>query len=164
MRVVPQGLAVILLSFVVAAPAAARTDEVAQLTLEWPAAGTLTAPFGEARGGHSHHPGVDIGTLHSLDVRAAAPGRVVKVGWQYGYEGYGTIVEVALGSGFTALYAHLADARVRVGQDVVTGQQLGLAGCTGWCTGTHLHFELRLFGQPVDPIRLFTALGYNRSF
>jgi murein DD-endopeptidase MepM/ murein hydrolase activator NlpD len=152
-----------LLALVVVGSASARTDEAKHLALEWPAAGTLTAPFAEARSSHSH-PGVDIGILHSLDVRAAAPGRVIKVGWPYGYEGYGTVVEVALGGGFTALYAHLADARVHVGQELVTGQHLGVAGCTGWCTGTHLHFELRLFGQAVDPMRLFTGLGYNRAF
>jgi murein DD-endopeptidase MepM/ murein hydrolase activator NlpD len=157
------GVLALVFALVVVARAGARTDEPTQLAFEWPAAGTLTSPYGEARGGH-FHPGLDIGILRSLDVRAAAAGRVVKVGYVGGYEGYGNVVEVALGSGFTALYAHLADARVHVGEKLVTGQQLGLAGCTGWCTGTHLHFELRLFGQPVDPMRLFTALGYNRSF
>jgi murein DD-endopeptidase MepM/ murein hydrolase activator NlpD len=68
-----------------------------------------------------------------------------------GYEGYGTIVLVA-GEGFETLYAHLARARVRVGEWVVAGERIGLAGCTGACTGTHLHFELRLDGIAVDPV------------
>jgi hypothetical protein len=50
------------------------------------------------------------------------------------------------------LYAHLAGWRVKVGDDVVPGQRIGTAGCTGWCTGTHLHFELRHRGLPVNPL------------
>jgi len=86
-------------------------------------------------------------------VRAAEPGRVVAVGTPRGFEGYGHLVKVSLGSGWVALYAHLASWRVRVGEQVSAGQRLGTAGCTGWCTGTHLHFELRHFGLPVDPLR-----------
>jgi murein DD-endopeptidase MepM/ murein hydrolase activator NlpD len=114
----------------------------------WPALGTITAPFGDGRG----HPGVDIGMLRSLDVRAAQPGRVLAVGETTGFEGYGNIVEVAVGQGYVALYAHLAAWRVRIGEEVFAGQRLGTAGCTGWCTGTHLHFELRRDGTPVDPL------------
>jgi murein DD-endopeptidase MepM/ murein hydrolase activator NlpD len=85
-------------------------------------------------------------------VRAAEPGRVIAVGERQGYEGYGNVVQVALGRGYTALYAHLADWRVRVGDEVEAGQRIGTAGCTGWCSGTHLHFELRLQGVPVNPL------------
>ena len=113
----------------------------------WPALGTVTTPFG------SGHPGIDIGILRSLTVRAAQPGVVVRVGQPRGYEGYGNIVEVSDGRGFTTLYAHLAGWRVRVGERVWPGQVIGTAGCTGWCTGTHLHFEMRLRGRAVDPLR-----------
>src|ERR671933_608363 len=51
----------------------------------------------------------------------------------------------------TLLYAHLAAPSVYRGNWVVTGQRLGTAGCTGWCTGTHLHFEFRYRGTPRDP-------------
>jgi murein DD-endopeptidase MepM/ murein hydrolase activator NlpD len=98
-------------------------------------------------------PGIDIGILRSSAVRAAEPGRVVAVGERRGFEGYGNLVKVSLGNGWVALYAHLAGWRVRVGEEVAAGQRLGTAGCTGWCTGTHLHFELRHFGRPVDPLR-----------
>ena len=121
----------------------------------WPAAGTVTSPFGDDSG--RWHPGIDIGILRSLTVRAAQPGRVLAVGPQTGFEGYGNVVEVALGDGYVALYAHLADWQVRTGQQVATGQHLGTAGCTGSCTGTHLHFELRHHGQPVNPLRFFRA-------
>ena len=117
----------------------------------WPAQGTVTSPFGEDAG--RWHPGIDIGILRSSAVRAAEPGRVVAAGTPRGFEGYGNMVEVALGSGWVALYAHLADWRVHVGDQIVAGQRLGTAGCTGWCTGTHLHFELRRLGRPVDPLR-----------
>jgi len=117
----------------------------------WPAQGTITTPFG------SGHPGIDIGMLRSLAVRAAQPGTVVAVGQPRGFEGYGNVVEVADGRGFTSLYAHLSGWRVRVGELVAQGQRLGTAGCTGWCTGTHLHFELRYDGIPVDPTFLMVG-------
>jgi murein DD-endopeptidase MepM/ murein hydrolase activator NlpD len=84
---------------------------------------------------------------------------VIAVGEQRGYEGYGNVVQVAVGHGYTALYAHLAGWRVRVGDLVEAGQRLGTAGCTGSCSGTHLHFELRLRGQPVDPLRFRLVEG-----
>ena len=117
----------------------------------WPAQGTVTSPFGDDGG--RWHPGIDIGILRSLAVRAAEPGRVVAVGTPRGFEGYGNLVKVSLSGGWVALYAHLASWRVHVGEQVSTGERLGTAGCTGWCTGTHLHFELRHFGLPVDPLR-----------
>ena len=80
----------------------------------WPAAGTVTSPFGDDAG--RRHPGIDIGILRSLAVRSAERGRVVAVGERYGYEGYGNVVQVAVGDGYTALYAHLAGWRVRVGR------------------------------------------------
>ncbi len=131
----------------------ARTDSPHQLALDWPAQGTVTSQFGYDGG--RPHSGIDIGILGSLDVRAAAPGRVTAVGYQTGYEGYGNVVLVDVGRPFSTLYAHLAQATVRVGQLVVAGQRLGIAGCTGWCTGTHLHFELRRKGADVDPTALF---------
>lgn len=127
----------------------------------WPADGTVTSPFGYDGG--RHHPGVDIGMLRSLAVRAAQPGRVVAVGAPSGFEGYGNLVEVQLGGGYDALYAHLADWRVQVGERVAAGQLLGTAGCTGWCSGTHLHFELRFRGTAVDPLRYRRAPRPQKS-
>ena len=62
-------------------------------------------------------------------------------------------MKVSLGGGWVALYAHLAGWRVRVGEQVSAGQRLGTAGCTGSCTGTQLHFELRHLGLAVNPLR-----------
>lgn len=88
---------------------------------------------------------------------------MVSVGERRGYEGYGNVVEIALGRGFTALYAHLAGWRVRVGGSVHAGQRIGTAGCTGSCSGTHLHFELRLRGRAVNPMRFRQYRGVRRS-
>jgi murein DD-endopeptidase MepM/ murein hydrolase activator NlpD len=115
----------------------------------WPARGTITTPF--FPGGH---PGIDIGILRSLTVRAAAAGVVTNVGEPRGFEGYGRIVKVDVGGGYSTLYAHLARYRVRMGERVSAGEPLGVAGCTGWCTGTHLHFEVRLDGRSVSPFRI----------
>jgi murein DD-endopeptidase MepM/ murein hydrolase activator NlpD len=125
-----------------------------------PAQGTITSPFGHD--GARWHPGIDIGILRSLSVRAAVPGRVVHVGQVRGYEGYGNVV-IVRSRGYQELYGHLAAWRVRVGQLVVPGQHIATAGCTGWCTGTHLHFEVRKQGTAVSPfatlLRSFAAPG-----
>lgn len=147
-------LALLLVFALARAPLAAPPPPVPTWSI-WPATGTITSPFGYDAG--RRHPGIDIGMLRSLTVRAAQPGRVVAVGTPAGFEGYGNLVEVRLGGGYDALYAHLADWHVRVGDRVVPGQRLGTAGCTGWCSGTHLHFELRLRGSPVNPLRFRRA-------
>ena len=94
---------------------------------------------------------IDVGILRSLDVHAATSGVVTAAGWLTGYEGYGNVVTVDVGGGYSLLYAHLSRATVAPGQWVAAGDPIGEAGCTGSCTGTHLHFELREHGVPVDP-------------
>jgi murein DD-endopeptidase MepM/ murein hydrolase activator NlpD len=148
LRLVAAGLA----ALSCAAPAAAHTDGGRGLFLVWPATGTVTRGFGYD--GAEWHPGIDIGLLQSLDVTAAAPGVVPAVGYVPQYDGYGEIVLVDVGGGLEALYAHLASTAVQVGERVETGSALGQAGCTGWCTGTHLHFELREAGVAFDPAPL----------
>ena len=125
--------------------------QAAPTAFVWPANGTITSPFGDDNG--RWHPGIDIGILRSLTVRAAAPGRVVLVGTPRGYEGYGNLVAVDVGGGYLTIYAHLARWRVRAGQEVSAARPIGIAGCTGWCTGTHLHFEVRYRGNAVNPMR-----------
>jgi murein DD-endopeptidase MepM/ murein hydrolase activator NlpD len=67
------------------------------------------------------------------------------------------VVVVAIQDGFSTLYAHLSRPLVKPGDAVLPGQLIGIAGCTGWCTGTHLHFELRYRGVPTDPTPLMVA-------
>lgn len=140
---------------ILVAPAGAHTDSGTGLALVWPASGTVTRGFGWDGG--EFHEGIDIGTLLSLDVTAAAPGVVEAVGETPHYEGYGNIVLVDMGDGLEALYAHLSEPLVKPGDVVDTGQKIGLAGCTGYCTGTHLHFELRQDGAAFDPAPLLPA-------
>jgi murein DD-endopeptidase MepM/ murein hydrolase activator NlpD len=144
--------------------ASARVADGAGLGFLWPADGIVSSPFGPRAGGF--HPGIDIGSLRDLTVRAASSGRVAAVGAVVGYEGYGNVVVLDVGGGFTTIYAHLARATARVGSLVSRGETIGIAGCTGWCDGTHLHFELRDRGRPIDPISLFgpaMPLGYTPS-
>ena len=142
-------------ALICAAPAGAHTDTGTGLSLVWPASGTVTRGFGWDGG--EFHEGIDIGILRSLDVTAAAPGVVEAVGETPHFEGYGNIVLVDLGDGIEALYAHLSEMGVKPGDTVETGQKLGVAGCTGYCTGTHLHFELREDGTAFDPAPLLPA-------
>jgi murein DD-endopeptidase MepM/ murein hydrolase activator NlpD len=144
-------------AMVCAGPAAAHTDGGWGLTLAWPAQGTVTRGFGWDATMSEWHSGVDIGSLRSLDVVAAAPGVVEASGYAYGYEGYGKIVLVDLGGGLEALYGHLESVAVSVGAQVAVGEHLGEAGCTGYCTGTHLHFEVRQGGVAIDPTPLLPA-------
>ncbi|MGH3049457.1 MAG: M23 family metallopeptidase, partial [Gaiellaceae bacterium] len=126
---------------------AQQTHQAAQrrasdaLTFEWPAQGAITTPFIQTPS--FHHDGIDIGSLRSTAIVAAHDGRVVHVGYTAGFEGYGQIVDVDVAPGVETLYAHLSAMDVRVGDEVKAGQRLGTAGCTGICTGTHLHFEVR---------------------
>jgi len=150
-------LCALLVILFLASPASAVPDgpievyleHLGPLTLEWPADGVLTSPYGP-RWGRMHY-GIDIGTLSSLDLRAATSGTVTGAGYLTGFGGYGNVVTVDVGAGYSLLYAHLSRASVVPGQWVTAGEPIGEAGCTGFCTGTHLHFELRLDGLPIDP-------------
>lgn len=147
-------VAAILAALALAAPAFARPNFPRPLAFSFPAEGTVTGPFGEWRGGRRHE-GMDIGMLRSLTVRAAAPGIVRLVGYEPGYEGYGLMVLVQLPGPYETIYAHLSKAHVKAGDYVTAGEVLGKAGCTGSCSGTHLHFELRRGDEPVDPTPFF---------
>ena len=145
-------LVVLLASLVVVPVASARMDNAARLQMVWPANGTVTSEFGEWRGGRRHD-GIDIGMLLSLRVRAATAGVVRSAGYAGGYEGYGKIIILDLPGPYTALYAHLSNVAVREGEHVRKDEWIGQAGCTGSCSGTHLHFEVHHAGVPVNPLR-----------
>ena len=145
-------------ALVCAAPAAAHTDGPWPMHFDWPAQGTETRGFGYDPTMGENHQGIDIGSLRSLDVTAAAPGTVEKVGYQPGFDGYGEIVLVNVGQGYETLYAHLAQPLVKAGDVVWAGEKIAEAGDTGHSTGTHLHFEVREDGTAVDPAPLLPAL------
>ncbi|HUH15042.1 MAG TPA: M23 family metallopeptidase, partial [Gaiellaceae bacterium] len=108
------------------------------------------------RWGRMHY-GVDIGILTKGGVVAAYDGTVTEAGWIPGYEGYGIVIVLDHGNGFETMYSHLSRVRVQPGQAVAAGEWIGNAGCTGHCYGTHLHFELRTGGTPLDPVPYFAT-------
>ena len=116
----------------------------------WPIKGIITGPFGEPRA-NGPHPGLDINGKVGMPVGAGANGVVALVGMPQGYEGYGLIVVIDHGNGLLSIYAHLSQTNVGQGQKVEAGDLVGAVGCTGTCTGPHLHFEVRVNGTPVDP-------------
>ena len=120
----------------------------------WPVSGPITSPFGmrldPVSGEFTRmHTGIDIGAPFGATIGAASSGRVILAGWTDG--GYGNMIVVDHGGGISSLYAHCSQVFVAVGQDVQRGQALGAVGSTGHSTGPHLHFEIRVGGQPVDP-------------
>ena len=115
--------------------------------------GRITAGFDGYSSTSGRHEGIDIGMLRTLHLRAVTAGVVKSVGYVNGYAGYGNVVLLDLPGPYTALYAHLSRVDVKPGQRVGEGDLLGLAGCTGSCSGTHLHFEVLHRGSPVDPLR-----------
>src|SRR5687767_11659889 len=115
-------------------------------TISTPVRGTVTSPFGP-RGGRNHD-GMDIAAPTGTPVRAAACGTVSLAGQQ---SGYGNIVCVTHNTQFSTCYAHLSQFAVSNGARVQQGQVIGYVGCTGSCTGPHLHFETRVGGQAQNP-------------
>jgi murein DD-endopeptidase MepM/ murein hydrolase activator NlpD len=115
-------------------------------TVSTPVNGTVTSEFGP-RGGRNHD-GVDIAAPTGTAVRAAACGSVTLAGTQ---SGYGNIVCVTHTNAFSTCYAHLSSFATSQGAQVQQGQVIGYVGCTGSCTGPHLHFETRVNGQAQNP-------------
>lgn len=116
-----------------------------------PAPGARTGWFGERRRSHLH-PGIDFDGETGDPVVASGSGTVAYAGTApSGYSGYGQMVLIEHGHGITTLYAHLSRIVVRAGTAVDAGDRVGAIGTTGSVTGSHLHFELRLGGRPVDP-------------
>jgi murein DD-endopeptidase MepM/ murein hydrolase activator NlpD len=132
---------------------------VAGLTLSWPMiGGRVTQPYGPSSlllepplGPFKHfHTGIDIAAPFGTTVTAAAAGVVVAVG--HSAIGYGNYVVIGHGGGIMTLYGHLLETDVVVGNTVARGQRIGLEGSTGWSTGPHVHFELRINDAVSDPM------------
>nr|MBA2599890.1 peptidoglycan DD-metalloendopeptidase family protein [Actinomycetota bacterium] len=121
--------------------------------LLWPANGSVTSGYGyrihPIFGTRTLHAGIDIGAAYGSSVWAADAGTVTYVGVM---SGYGNVVIVDHGGGLATTYNHMSAFSVSNGESVGRGQQVGAVGCTGYCTGPHLHFEVRVNGSPVDPM------------
>lgn len=131
-----------------------------QLPFSIPVQGAFrqTSGFGYRRdpfnGGRRLHAGVDFAGARGTDIVAGGDGTVISAGR---HSGYGLMVEIDHGFGIVTRYAHLTRLNVRVGERVSRGEHIGDMGCTGRCTGTHLHYEVRRNGDPVNPMTFITA-------
>lgn len=95
------------------------------------------------------HTGLDVDGNIGSPIYAAEGGRIEVVGWG---RGYGLHVIINHGGGKKTLYGHFSKAYVNAGQQVNKGDSIGLMGCTGWCTGPHLHFEVIIGGKKINPL------------
>jgi murein DD-endopeptidase MepM/ murein hydrolase activator NlpD len=119
---------------------------------------SLTSPFGYRAdpflGRLALHPGIDLAEAYGAEIHAAAAGRVVHAGPA---GGYGNMVEIDHGNGLATRYAHMSETLVEEGEAVDKGAVLGKLGSTGRSTGPHLHYEVRVDGEPIDPERYLRA-------
>jgi len=116
--------------------------------LIWPVNGPITGVFGESRPGHMHA-GIDISAPTGTPIRAADSGRVALMGWVGGYGNYTCIQHT---SSMSTCYGHQSRFGTSNGAAVQQGQTIGYVGSTGNSTGSHVHFEVRIGGSPVDPM------------
>ncbi len=124
-----------------------RLSPVARRTFRPPVGGKVGSGFGARKSGV--HRGMDILAPEGSDVRASGYGLVLYAG--DGLRGYGNVIVLDHGEGITTLYGHLREFRVKSGDAVAEGQVIGAVGRTGNATTSHLHFELRLEDEALDP-------------
>ena len=142
----------------VAPPAAAPAPPAAPDTgaMLWPANGPKTSDYGWRThpifGTSRFHAGIDIGAGYGSAIVAAKDGVVVSAGV---YGGYGNAVALDHGGGLATFYAHQSSIAVSYGESVSRGEVIGYVGSTGYSTGPHLHFEVRVNGSPTDPMPYF---------
>ncbi|HHT78418.1 MAG TPA: peptidoglycan DD-metalloendopeptidase family protein [Actinobacteria bacterium] len=121
--------------------------------LQWPTAGKLISGFGNRRhpifGGTRFHSGVDLAAPSGTPIIAADGGEVLQASYS---GGYGYSILIYHGGGFATFYAHMSSFAVGQGQMVKRGQVIGYVGTTGWTTGPHLHFEVRINGAAQNPM------------
>ena len=98
------------------------------------------------------HEGMDFACDVGTPVYATGDGKVTSAKW---HSGYGNVIEISHGFGYTTRYAHLSGFKISAGQDVKRGDLIGYAGNTGKSTGPHLHYEVRLRGVPQNPVNYY---------
>ena len=131
-------------------------------TFAWPAPGyyTITSPYGmrlhPVIKSYRNHSGMDIGAPMGSYAIAANDGVVTKSMYS---NSYGNMIMIDHGGGVTTLYAHGSELIARVGDKVKRGDAIMKVGSTGWSTGPHLHFEIRINGQTIDPYPYVTSNG-----
>ncbi|HEY0319092.1 MAG TPA: peptidoglycan DD-metalloendopeptidase family protein [Solirubrobacterales bacterium] len=122
--------------------------------LIWPVDGPVVSGFGPRtiEGSYEYHPGIDIAVPEGTPIRAAATGSVIFTEPEAASGGYGNYTCIDHGGGLSTCYAHQSSFGVSAGQAVSQGQIIGYTGCTGYCLGPHLHFEVRINGEVTDPM------------
>lgn len=129
-------------------------DDPSAIPSIWPVHGRITAGFGERldpfSGEGAFHPGVDIAAPYGTDVEAAGDGMVIAAGRD---AGYGRCILIDHGDGISTRYAHLSKILVVLGEEVKRGEIIGDVGMSGRTTGPHLHYEVLIHGDPVNPAR-----------
>jgi murein DD-endopeptidase MepM/ murein hydrolase activator NlpD len=108
-------------------------------------------PFGR---GHRMHEGQDFAGAYGAPILATADGVVTYAGWE---NGYGRLIKVQHAFGIETRYGHLSNIRVNVGEKVSRGERIGDMGNTGRSTGTHLHYEIRIGGTAINPMKYIKA-------
>ena len=130
----------------------APAQDLSNLGLIWPTTGSVTSGFGTRvhpiTGTERHHAGIDIGNNAGTPIWTAQSGTVIFSGRM---SGFGETVIVSHGPNVTTLYAHMSSRSVAKGSDIAQGQEVGRMGSTGFSTGDHLHFEVRVDGTAVNP-------------
>ncbi len=119
----------------------------------WPVNGTVTSYFGwrihPILKVKKFHTGIDIAASYGTDIKASAGGKIIFAGW---LGGYGNTVIIDHGGGYSSLYAHASAIIVSEDEEVSQGQVIARVGSTGYSTGPHLHFEVRVNGEPQNPL------------
>lgn len=120
---------------------------------KWPVQdGEISSPYGSRvgpiEGGYEWHQGIDIAVDFGAPVYASAAGKVEQAGWN---GGYGRYVRIDHGNGYESAYGHMSSIAVEAGQQVSKGEIIGFVGSSGYSTGPHVHYEVLVDGQAVDP-------------
>lgn len=137
--------------------AAAKRGVIGSISV-WPLPGyyEISSPFGWRTHPITHkkslHTGDDIPAPTGTEIHATGAGVVIYAGY---YGAYGNAVIIDHGGGYSSLYGHQSKIGVKEGQEVKAGDVIGYVGSTGWSTGPHLHFEVRVSGNPTDPLAFF---------
>ncbi len=126
-----------------------HTSYSAEIPSIWPSSGDVSSPYGMRWGGSDFHPGIDIANDYDTPIVATADGVVTFAGYNSG--GYGNMVDIDHGNGLTTRYGHAEEVVVEAGQAVRRGQIIAFMGSTGFSTGPHVHYEVRVNGEVVNP-------------
>jgi peptidoglycan DL-endopeptidase CwlO len=123
-------------------------------TMIWPVDGPIASGFGPRtiEGHYEYHPGIDIAVPEGTPIRAALTGTVAFTESEAGSGGYGNYTCIDHGGGLSTCYAHQSAFAVSAGDRVQQGEVIGYSGCTGYCLGPHVHFEVRINGEVTDPL------------